>query len=197
MQLLSDQMHKPLRLQTVQLIIVKHFFSLTRVATQNMQIQNYAKSVFKMSLCTQDKKVEWPHAGRKSVLLIPVSCKTFVSLFSPAGPLRSPPVLRLTSDRAAPLSISKPSGRAFDSCVTLPGCSREVLPSTHLVVTSAVRLGGGREQQGAARLGYRTLPFSSTQGASDNNSLQHLIEILQEKPLRTSKIKTQILLSSW
>lgn len=107
-----------------------------------MQIRNYAKSVFKMSLCTQDKKVEWPHAGRKSVLLIPVSCKTFVSLFSPAGPLRSPPVLRLTSDRAAPLSISKPSGRAFDSCVTLPGCSREVLPSTHLVVTSAVRLGG-------------------------------------------------------
>lgn len=122
-----------------------------------MQIINYAKSVFKMSLWTQDKKAEWPHAGRKSVLLIPVSCETFVSLFSPAGPLRSPPVLRLTSDSSAPLSISKPWGRAFDSCVTLPGCSREVLPSAHLVVTSAVRLEGGGEQQGAARLGYRTI----------------------------------------
>lgn len=60
-----------------------------------------------------------------------------MSLFSPAGPLGSPSVLRLTSDIAAPLSVSKPSGQAFDSCVTLPG-SREVLSSKHLGVMSAV-----------------------------------------------------------
>ncbi len=95
------------------------------------------QSLFKMSLCTQDKTVEWPHAGRKSVLLKSVSVETFVSLFYPAGPLGSPSVLRPTLDRRAPLSVSKPSGRAFDSSVTLPGC-REVLYSKHMVVTSAV-----------------------------------------------------------
>lgn len=91
-----------------------------------------------MSLCAQDeKKVEWPHAGRKSALLIPVSWETLVPLFFPAGPLGSPSVLGLTSDRAAPLSVSKPSGQAFDSCVTL------LVPlSKHLVVTSAVQLRG-------------------------------------------------------
>ena len=117
---------------------------ISGVGPRNVDRGNYAnmvcKSVFKMSLCTQDKKLEWHHAGRKSVLLIPVSWETFVSLFSPAGPPGSPSVPRLTSDRAAPLSVSKPPGRAFDSCVRMPG-SRE-----HLGVTSAVRLGGGSEK---------------------------------------------------
>lgn len=85
--------------------------------------------------CVLKTKLEWPHAGRKSVLLIHVSWETFVFLFSPAGPLGYPSVLRLTSDRAAPLSVSKPSGR---HCVTLPGRSKEVLASKYLVVTSVV-----------------------------------------------------------
>lgn len=100
------------------------------------------KSVFKMRLYTQDKKLEWPHAGRKSVLLIPVSWETFVSLFSPAGPLGSPSVWRLTSDRAAPLSVSKPSRQALVSWCDAAWWFQEVLPSKHLVVTSAVWLRG-------------------------------------------------------
>lgn len=35
--------------------------------------------VFKMSLCVQDKNLEWTPAERKSVLLIPVSWETLVS----------------------------------------------------------------------------------------------------------------------
>lgn len=108
---------------------------------------NYAnilcKSVFKTSLCTRDKKLEWPHAGRKSVLLIPVSWETFVSLFSPAGPLGSPSGLRLTSDRAAPLSFKA------SSCAALPGKSSpaQAWVSHQLCGRWQWWWGGGAEEQ--------------------------------------------------
>lgn len=51
----------------------------------------------------------------------------------------------------APLSVSKPSGLVFDSCMTLPGGSRAVLSSKHLVVTSGLWLrGDSRKPPGSA-----------------------------------------------
>lgn len=156
-------MHRPVWLQR-QKKSLQYNQLMTEVDTRKVDRGTYAtivcKSVVKMSLCTQDKKLEWRHAERKSVLLIPVCWETFVSLFSPAGPLGSPSVLRLTSDRAAPLSLSKPSGWVFDSRVTLPGGSREVLSSKHLGVTSAVWLGVGQKTR-QAWLEHNS-PFPST-----------------------------------
>lgn len=58
--------------------------------TPHEGLGNYANTVLCVydELCVQDKNLEWTPAERKSVLLIPVSWETLVSLFCPVGPLR-------------------------------------------------------------------------------------------------------------
>lgn len=135
------------------------------------------------------RKVEWPHAGRKSVLLIPVSCETFVSLFSPAGPLGSPSVLKLTSDRAAPLLVFKAfrTGRLTDvwRCLVVPG--KSFLTNIWL----SHQLCDWREtlQLPGLATGQFNI-FFHTRGITPQ---KHLISILCEKPPST----TPITLNSW